>query len=1513
MNADTNTKTKIKDWFLITRIRILNFIGEHKYISAAIGIFLLSLIIALVVRAATNETISNATARVDNLSVSTEGDDGVAPNFTKVTYTLHFTLQDQNQCQNEGNVYQADEVTIIAKLPDNVDTNNVKWLGADENAFSDISKDGKTLTVKISPVNVCSGQSQLFTLSILNANKDTTITPTISIQGGKNASVVPVNDVKSVKTTYDKEYELTPVVKSGVARKIEGSNDRNVRFGILLGVNIDSDEETVSLKGAHLKTSADLLLTAEQGTKPEYLTLYTKNETNFNGEFDGNYFGINNESRHYFASDVLPDLSSTSGKITSFSRTPSSDATEGTVDTQNVAPNAKFVGDTNVEIEKYPESSDATFREELDDSRITVNGSSSSDIKETVYKDGQEVQGNEIKLNEIGSYEINYNVKLNNKSNVTFKRKVNVVEPQNSSYSLIGAKTVYIKKYSIFSDDGLYNRETAEKASSLLDYSVKYYKADSDEEILSTSMPLNTGTYRQEYTINDSDEKITRTIIVVDDLPTISTDQISVKTVNKYGDEEVTDHKISVNNNEVTCNGDNNCSYKKEDDGSYLYTINRSNDNYVVEIIRDINNLPSQYKLSINNILPTDYVNRTSDGFYAVGAYYVTVKSTRTESETGDINVKLSAKLGDKTSSASVENKEFASGYETTSLTSTMYVVENSQNVAVDSSDKNGLYGNYYTAAMGEEVTLMSRFEYGNDADNDISELNINIPVNKNLIPISYSENVSENSYFYIRATYNNSVIDALPNFTIQYCDASGKCFAPEEFDSSSQVVDHINITIKPSEDGNFKIRAGTLIEIGTKYKVKTYSATDPEASDLANLKFNSSATFTWKNGSENFEKTSSTPDVYITPYKSRATVNIGKTDDYSSADVVILDASKNDNYTVFTTLDVVSPAMNISSNIFGYNRLENFVVQFTLPEGINYVYNNNYEMEPSISYNNENTILTYTYTSVEPNSWIEPIYFDFNVDVTSISGDFEIAVSAGNTSGTDTSIRNDLSSINKYKTKTKKIRIENTEPVSYGQYIYSNDRYISNINKGDSFDFSTKLFNNAIPSDNDVSDVNVYTVLPYTDEVNGSSYTGSLQLENLPSNAMCTADDPSLVTSENLKDQVKWSSCNDFKTSDGKYSGLTAFKVSYDTLGVQQPATTTIKVNTINNDADDVYTFKSYLEYKNKNGTSSGYKNFKDIQIVVISKQITGVVWEDFNVDGIMDDDEKKIDAVTLELYDSNDNLINTTSPNKDGVYSFSALEEGNYYIVAKFNTEKYGATGQPSEDFYDKTRLSAFKEVPLETTTDDDTNDDPQEDDQASDDSSSVADENDDQVNDDGETEQTPQIKTIIKTDIINVNSETRIIRNINLGLSLKKVFELKVNKYITKAEVTNAFGVVTNKEYGNVKLAKLDVKDINNVNIKVIYTIEIQNVKYYPGYATLITEEIPDGMSFNPDYSENKGWVVNGDGTLSNTTLSDQIIEENEKKYLTVAFDITRKEAGSFVNFVSVDELQVLGGND
>ena len=67
----------------------------------------------------------------------------------------------------------------------------------------------------------------------------------------------------------------------------------------------------------------------------------------------------------------------------------------------------------------------------------------------------------------------------------------------------------------------------------------------------------------------------------------------------------------------------------------------------------------------------------------------------------------------------------------------------------------------------------------------------------------------------------------------------------------------------------------------------------------------------------------------------------------------------------------------------------------------------------------------------------------------------------------------------------------------------------------------------------------------------------------------------------------------------------------------------------------------------------------------------------------------------------------------------------------------------------------------------------------------------------------------------------------------------------------------------------------------------------------------------MSFNKDYEENKGWTLNDDGLLTNNTLENDLIEENGKRYLTIALDVTRKEAGSFINNVSVDELEILGG--
>ena len=129
--------------------------------------------------------------------------------------------------------------------------------------------------------------------------------------------------------------------------------------------------------------------------------------------------------------------------------------------------------------------------------------------------------------------------------------------------------------------------------------------------------------------------------------------------------------------------------------------------------------------------------------------------------------------------------------------------------------------------------------------------------------------------------------------------------------------------------------------------------------------------------------------------------------------------------------------------------------------------------------------------------------------------------------------------------------------------------------------------------------------------------------------------------------------------------------------------------------------------------------------------------------------------------------------------------------------------------------------------------------------------------------------------------------------------------MTKYITKAITTNSVGFATTNDFGKSKLAKLDVKDINKMNIKVVYTIELENIGYYPGYIYRIKDYIPDGMTFNPQYEENQGWILTEEGYIENNSLEKELVYAGDKKYLTVAFDITRKEAGSFINYATVED--------
>lgn len=1489
------TKTKIKDWFIITRIRFLNFIKEHKYASAIVGLLLFTTFIAIIVKATDDdnyikETSVSTTGEGRGIIVKTESDDNnnkVAPNFSEVIYTISYSLGNNSDvCSKEySGPKKVDRVVIEATIPYN---SNLRWNTADVTTFSDVIDEkneqgeivNKTLRILIPEVDVCSSHTQSFSLSVLNAVKGTSIKPSISITGGSAGSKSEVS-VDEITTSYDdnKVYQLTPKVVPGVAKKISDA-ERDARFGLLLGIEGSSNK--LELKNSKIETSIDVALLATQGVNNEALTIYSENTNIFDNKNNGNYFGVNDSSKHLFPNFVLPDLFETSGNITGLSKLDSKDAIYGRADTEFVAPVLTFTGDNNVILEKYPDSSNITYRDaNLDDARVT-SSSGQSNISEIIYKEGNVLNSKDITLKDLGSYEIHYKTTENNNSTEMIK-KIKIIEPQNKDYSLIGPKTIYMVKGNNYIEKGLYSVSLKKEATKGTDYTVKYMDTTNNVEVSIDKITDPSISYEAVYSIinkvNDENTTIKRTIKVVDSLPSISSKKVMTSTSNIYAGETNNNHKINVDSKEIECNKENNCTYKLETDGkTETYTI--STNAYIINVKKNLNIVPIQYKLAINNISPYfEITNKMDSNFFAIGSYYVTAKSTR--SDGSDVNVKLRAKIGNKESEGKLTNKANDSGFDKTTLTNDLYVDEFGENVKVDESSKDGLTGDYYTAAMGEEITLKSDFEYSYEADDAIKELTINIPVDKNLIPTAYSSNITEkSSYFSLEATYEGQKIDVMPDYEVEYYSNNTK-INPGDFDSENienpTTIDKIVIKLRPSSDNKFEIKPGTIISVKTKYKVRSFNSTSSEAKDLSDVKFNLNSTFSWiGSDGKSYTKESEfvTPFVYITPYKVRAEVGIGFNENYNKSNKITLDASKNEIYTVYAPTSVIAPTMNVNSEYFGYSRIKSIPVIFELPLGINYVYNSKYENVPSITYQEDKTILTYEYSNVEPNTWLEPIYFDFNVDVSINTGDLEIKTYVGNLSNDDFSINNDQSSINKYKTITNNIKISNEQKVSYGQYIYSNGKYASNINKNDSFEVSTKLHNN---TNSIISNATVYTVLPYQDTEKDSLFNGTYEVENLPGNAVCTSDPASKVTNGNLVSEIIWQPCSDFKNSSGHYSGFTAYKVSYGDLVAHGNLETKIKVNTLGNHAGDKYIIKSFLTY-----LESDYISFKKASVEVVDKELTGTVWEDFNFDGVMDNDELKISTVSLKLYNSSDELLQTTTPDENGKYIFRGLSEGNYYVVAEFNTDKYGLTNSPSNNFYDKSRLSVFKAI---ETTD---NSLPSSDDEL-------------------------EVPAIVRTDLLSVEKETRVIRNINLGLSLKRKFKINVNKYITRAEVTNALGVVTKYDYGNTKLAKLDVKNINNLHIKVIYTIELENVKYYPGYITRVTEQIPDGMSFNSEYSENKGWEMSEDGILYNRTLENELIKENEKKYLTIAFDITRKEAGSFINYASADEVKILGGEE
>ncbi len=270
-------------------------------------------------------------------------------------------------------------------------------------------------------------------------------------------------------------------------------------------------------------------------------------------------------------------------------------------------------------------------------------------------------------------------------------------------------------------------------------------------------------------------------------------------------------------------------------------------------------------------------------------------------------------------------------------------------------------------------------------------------------------------------------------------------------------------------------------------------------------------------------------------------------------------------------------------------------------------------------------------------------------------------------------------------------------------------------------------------------------------------------------------------------------------------------------------------------------------------------------------SKIISGVAWLDKNDNSERDDNDELLKDITVKLFDVKNNKffedktgrVLETKTNDSGFYSLTGIPQGEYIVVFEYDISKYGLVE------YKKSGVSEKN--------------------------------NSDVINKKLDISGISQDFGI--TEVIKINDSS--IANINIGLKELKVFDMKLDKYVSRIVVNNSNGVRT-YELGETTLGKADInaKQINKTNVVVEYKIKVTNEGEIPGYVKKIEDNVAKDYKFSSEM--NKNWYKSGE-TLENVSLANTKINPGESKEITLILtkQMTENNTGLINNTAEIAE--------
>ena len=267
-----------------------------------------------------------------------------------------------------------------------------------------------------------------------------------------------------------------------------------------------------------------------------------------------------------------------------------------------------------------------------------------------------------------------------------------------------------------------------------------------------------------------------------------------------------------------------------------------------------------------------------------------------------------------------------------------------------------------------------------------------------------------------------------------------------------------------------------------------------------------------------------------------------------------------------------------------------------------------------------------------------------------------------------------------------------------------------------------------------------------------------------------------------------------------------------------------------------------------------------------VTKKIISGIAWMDKNNNGAREDEEERLTDIEVRLFDKNTNSqIATATTSSTGEYAFTDLDEGEYFVVFLYDSDKYVLTQYNAKEVSESTN-SDFLGVDMEI---------------------------------DGET------RKVAISDIIRISSSN--VRNIDIGLTTNRKSIMKLDKYISN--ITATYGNTVKKyDYNNDKLVKVEIprNDMSKASVIVEYKIMVTNEGDVANYVRKIVDYVPAGMRFNSEL--NRDWYQSSNGDIYNSSLSNTKIEPGETKEVTLTLtkQMTDTNTGIVNNTAEIYEL-------